>query len=115
MNVKKCYEKLGADYEEVSGRLPNEALVERFLNKFLSDESMNRLKAAVEEGNIEHSFMMVHTLKGVSQNLSLTRLSESASALTEQLRTKTEPADVALYQAVLDEYNRTVDIIKSFS
>ncbi|MDD6733062.1 MAG: Hpt domain-containing protein [Lachnospiraceae bacterium] len=115
MNVKECYEKLGANYDEVSGRLPNEALVERFLNKFLSDESMNRLKAAVEEGNIEQSFMMVHTLKGVSQNLSLTRLSEAASALTEQLRTKTEPADATLYQAVLDEYNRTVDIIKSFS
>ena len=39
MSVEECYEKIGGSYAEVSGRIPGESLVRRFLGKFLSDDS----------------------------------------------------------------------------
>ena len=35
MTVKECYEQMGADYEDVLGRLRNETLIRKFAKKFL--------------------------------------------------------------------------------
>lgn len=64
----------------------NEALAERFLKKFISDESFDKLKTAIEEGNCEDAFKAVHTLKGVAGNLGLMVIFESADRMTEKLR-----------------------------
>ena len=44
MTVKECYAQMGADYEEVLGRLGSEALVKRFTLKFLNDKSFSELE-----------------------------------------------------------------------
>lgn len=46
MTVKECYEQMGADYEDVLGRLRNEALIRKFAKKFLEDGSFQMLKVA---------------------------------------------------------------------
>ena len=33
MNLKECYEKIGADYESVFARLGTENMIYRFLNR----------------------------------------------------------------------------------
>ena len=35
MNIEACYNKMGADYDEVKRRLPSDALIERFELKFI--------------------------------------------------------------------------------
>ena len=35
MNLKECYNSIGADYEDVTRRLMNERLVKKFVLKFL--------------------------------------------------------------------------------
>ena len=51
MSLKECYDKMGADYEDVLSRLRSEVLVRKFALKFLDDDSYANLKAAMESGN----------------------------------------------------------------
>ena len=46
MNIKECYDSIGADFEDVLGRLGSEKLIERFALKFLEDDSYSNLKGA---------------------------------------------------------------------
>ena len=48
MSLKECYDKMGADYEDVLSRLRSEVLVRKFALKFLDDDSYANLKAAME-------------------------------------------------------------------
>lgn len=51
MSLKECYDKMGADYEDVLSRLRSEVLVRKFALKFLDDDSYANLKAAMESEN----------------------------------------------------------------
>ncbi len=117
MKVEECYAKFGGDYASVKERLPDDALVQRFLNKFLADTSYERLSNAVREGDYVEAFRAAHTLKGVSQNLSLQRLSNSVSTLTELLRNKTnEEVDrdscAVLFEEVSLDYAAVVEAVR---
>ena len=50
MSLKECYEKMGADYEDVLSRLRSEGLVRKFAVKFLDDDSYAALKDAMAAG-----------------------------------------------------------------
>ena len=43
MTLQECYAALGGDYNEVLGRLYSEALVQKFVGKFLADQSFQLL------------------------------------------------------------------------
>ena len=114
MTLQECYEKLHGDYDDARSRLAMDTLIEKFVLKFPGDPTMDSLKTAVAEGNIQESFRGAHTLKGVAANLAFTELMERTSELTEQLRPCTEPADEVLYQKVLESYDRTVQAIETY-
>ena len=38
MTIQECYKKMGADYQEVLGRLYNEAMICKFVRMFLMAE-----------------------------------------------------------------------------
>ena len=42
MNIKECYDKMGADFNEVMQRLGSENFIKRFAIKFLDDSSYQR-------------------------------------------------------------------------
>ena len=88
MTIQECYAALGGDYQEVLGRLCSEALVRRFVGKFLSDQSFQLLDTALSAGNYEEAFRAAHTLKGVTQNLSFTKLYQSATKLQRRCAPK---------------------------
>lgn len=113
MTTKELYDVLQADFADACNRLTSEAMVSRFIRKFPADPSMQNLRAAVKDGNIETSFRSVHTLKGVAGNLALTQLYQAAWNLTEQLRPRLEQADKELMDALELEYQRTVSAIES--
>ena len=63
MNINECYQAMGADYEEVFGRLRNERLITKFVLKFPGDPSFSQLQSTLEEKNVEEAFRAAHTLK----------------------------------------------------
>ena len=117
MTLKECYTALCGNYDEALSRLMNERLMERFLEKFLSDPSFNEIKDAFESKDGEKAFRGAHTLKGVSANLAFTKLSTSSSLLTESLRnTNGVIPDEAygLYKSVEEDYNLIINTISSY-
>lgn len=115
MTLKECYEALGGDYDDVIGRLRSERLVQKFVLKFPSDGSYELLLGSLREGNAEEAFRAAHTIKGMCQNLSFTRLGKSASELTEALRDGDLNGAEGLLPAVKEDYERTVRAIAAFS
>ena len=110
MNINECYQAMGADYEEVFGRLRNERLITKFVLKFPGDPSFSQLQS-----NVEEAFRAAHTLKGVAQNLGFTPLYEATATLTEVLRAGNLPEDDNMMNAVAKEYERTVAAIEQLN
>ena len=81
MTLQECYEALGGNYQEVSSRLPSEKFIQKFVLKFLDDQSYQLLEDSWQSGNDEEAFRAAHTIKGMCQNLSFTTLQESSSQL----------------------------------
>ena len=75
ISMREAYEKIGANYDDACARLMGEEMLARFALKFLDDESMDKLEAAMAAGDAEGAFMAAHTLKG-----------EPAVVVTEALR-----------------------------
>lgn len=114
MTLSECYERMHGSYEDAKRRLMMDSMVERFMYKFLEDDTMDNLRRAAADGNIPDSFRAAHTLKGVAANLAFTELQEKASALTEQLRPQTAQADKALLEDVEKAYALVVGTINAY-
>ena len=112
MTIQECYAALEGDYEEVLNRLYSEALVRKFLLKFLSDPSFQLLETSMQTGQHEEAFRAAHTLKGVSQNLSFTKLYASSNQLTEALRSGWSQEAAGLVEQVKQDYEQTVAAIR---
>lgn len=117
MEIKDCYEKMGGDYAAVSARLPRQELIEKFTRRFLEDESFDMLCRHMEAENFKDAFRDAHTLKGVCANLGFTRLFDSSSRLTEELRSETDiNADsvMEIFHEVKVDYKLTTDTIREY-
>ena len=104
MTLTEFYAAVGGSYEDASARLQNDAFIGRRM--LPRDDNMARLTAAVDSGSAEEAFRAVHTLKGIALNLSLVRLAEACTAMTEALRgSAVMPDNVrALHDAVARAY-----------
>ena len=114
MTLKECYAAMGGDYDEAIGRLRSEKLVQKFVLKFLNDQSYDLLCASMESGDYEEAFRAAHTIKGVCSNLAFTVLGKSSSALSEALRNGYTPEADGLAEQVKREYQETVQAIRAF-
>ena len=54
----------------------------------LQDANFEKLKDAIEAGDLDAAFDAAHALKGVMGNVSLTNLFEPVCAMTEDLRAR---------------------------
>ena len=86
MNLKGCYTKFGGDFDEVLGRLRREQTVLKFVYKFLDDKSFHLFEASMGNKDYEEAFRAVHTLKGICQNLSFSKLYESSYQMTNEFK-----------------------------
>ena len=86
MNLKDCYTAFGGDYEEVMTRLRLEKTVTKFLLKFSEDKSFFMFIEAFARKDYDEALRFIHTLKGICQNLSFTRLYECSSQITKACR-----------------------------
>ena len=69
MTIEELYIKLGGDYKKVCSRLPGRRFVERFVERYLADDSAESLLAALESGDVRESYRLALALKGVAGNL----------------------------------------------
>lgn len=114
MTLQECYAALGGNYDDAISRLRSERLVTKFVVKFLDDDSCALLLRSMEEKNYEEAFRAAHTIKGVCQNLSFTRLYEVSNQLNEALRGGPTPEAPGLVEEVKAEYEQTVSAIRAF-
>lgn len=114
MTLQEFYSQINGNYDDALKRLMNDRLIDKFIKKFPNDQTMQELKSAVENNDIETSFRAAHTLKGVAANLSFSALQAAASNLTEQLRSRTEQADKDLYEEVKKEYAIVIDTLNNY-
>ena len=63
MKLEELYQKIGGDLKNVMKRIPNEAMIGKFVRKYANDPTYNRLTAAVEAKNWKDVFLAAH-LKG---------------------------------------------------
>ena len=112
MTVRECYEELGSDFDKVLSRLVSEALVKKFVLKFLDDPSFGQLETALADKDAETAFRAAHTLKGVCLNLGFDELFEVSAELTEKLRERKTAGSEELFQKVSQKYQKTVTAIQ---
>ena len=117
MTVRECYEAMGADYEDVLGRLRKDERIQKFVLKLLNDKSYELLMNSMEAGDMTEAFRAAHTLKGVCQNLSNTALYHSSAELADRLRDGQEYGeDVApLLERVKKDYTLAMDCIRQLA
>ena len=92
--------EIGVKPEEGLSRcMNNEQFYLSLVKRVAGDAGFQKLKDAIEAGDLETGFEAAHALKGVLGNLSLTPLYESVAEITELLRSRTEMD----YRPLLDE------------
>ncbi len=117
MTIDSCYEQLGGNYQEVLGRIPSVALIQRFLAQFLEDPSFDELNTAMIKGDRANAFIAAHTLKGVCANLGFETLRSNSSELTEALRPALDTIPqlaYKLWENVQNSYQNTIATISEF-
>ncbi|MEA5083022.1 MAG: Hpt domain-containing protein [Lachnospiraceae bacterium] len=86
---ERVLNKAGIDCHSGIRRFSGRAdLYEKYLIKFTEDENMQLAKKAIDEKNYDELLKYIHTLKGVTGNLSINELFGSCDELVEILRDK---------------------------
>ena len=99
--------ELGADVEEGVARcMGKEDFYLKLVNMVVADDWYERLKAALEAHDLDEAFERAHALKGTIANVSLTPLLEPISAMTEQLRNRSDVDYSGLVDKMFEELDK---------
>ena len=85
MTTRDVYDGIG-DYDQMTSCIANEESIRKFLRMFIEDQNFPQLEKAMENDDVKEAFSRAHTLKGVCQNLCLTKVYEIDFLVTEALR-----------------------------
>lgn len=112
MNVREFYAAVGGDYDEAMGRLLTEKRIVKYLRKLPETGDVAGMNTAFASGNWEDAFRFSHNVKGVSLNLSLTSLANSAAELCDTVRHGAPQVDFSgMLADVNEKYDFTVKAI----
>lgn len=96
MQLHNFYISVGGNFESVLDRLQSKQIIQKFLLRFVKDQTYNNLKKAIADQDTRSAFLAAHTLKGTAANLGLDSLALAASELTETFRNAAAfPQDVS--------------------
>lgn len=90
----------------------NEALLCRFLKKFLDDANFENLKTAIEQGDEQAALAASHTLKGVCGNLSMPALFELFTAQVAAYRAGDARAAAEMMDKIRPAYDAVCAAIR---
>ena len=106
----------GVDWKEVSDRfMGKDELIERFMLKFLNDQSFDQLQRGMQEKDVKEAFEGCHTLKGVGGNLGLKGFLPDVLALTEILRAESFDGSEELFDRIKKSYDELIGILKKYA
>ena len=109
---KSILKTAGVDYDDGAKRfMNNEELYEKMLVKFLDDTSLSDAMAALADNDSDKLFMSVHSLKGISGNLSLTSVYDCSSRIVALIRSQNLAALPAAMEELRSLYDSTVKAI----
>lgn len=105
------------NYQEGLKRFANKPeLYNKYLNRFLTDETFFELTEAMRNKDYEAAFKCSHTFKGSTGNLSLTLLYNNVVLFVEKLRNNTDiEGAVEEFKHITALYDRTVDEIRKMN
>ena len=109
--IEQFYKNINGNYSEAISRMRDDERIKKYLKFFLMDESFLEIKKAIEENNCEEAFKASHTLKGVSQNMSFTDLSETVVEITELCRAGNLSEAKNLFPILEKKYNLVISEI----
>ena len=120
MTIKELYESIGGNYDSALRIMQMDRLIDRFIRKFLNEETFGKLVDAYEAQDGTGIFESSHAMKGVSANLGLDKLSAIAGEIADEFRPGRErKMDDAALAAKMDElkvlYNKTQDGIRLYT
>ena len=84
--------------------LDDEEMYFEFLNSFVEDTLMSRLKQAVQNGSVDDAFEAAHALKGLCANLSIDSMSKMIVPMVEiftDIRKRLHSNHKSMYSAVI--------------
>lgn len=111
--IRECLSQGGIQVDEILERLGgSEALVERFLKRFLQDTNFQALCQAMESGSMEQALAASHTLKGMCGNLSMNELTNQFTQQVAQLRAGDYAAAAQMMPQIQSDYQRVVQAIQ---
>ena len=99
--------ELGADTGSGVARcMNNEAFYLRLVGMALRDDGYERLREAVEGGDLKEGFERAHALKGMLANVSLSALLAPIAEITEELRARKEMDYAPLLERIFAELEK---------
>lgn len=113
--MRKCFKKMGANYQDVIKRLPSVSMIEKFALKFREDTSFQELETALNEKQVDLAFRAAHTLKGVCMNLGFDHLYKPSFEITESLRASNLELALQQFDAVKEQYTKTIEALNEFA
>ena len=114
MDLRDCYNSFGGDFDEVLGRLRREQTVQKFVYKFLDDKSFDLFEAAMRDRDYGEALRAVHTLKGICQNLSFSRLYESSSLVTNALKENDYDKAIEMMPQLSEDYHQIIHSVEEY-
>ncbi len=102
----------GANVDEALVRcLNNETFYLTLVEKAMRDAPFDKLREAVEAGNLDAGFDIAHSLKGVAANLALTPICKPVEQITELLRHRTETDYAPLLEEIEDKSRQLMGLL----
>ena len=90
----------------------NEALLERFLKRFLDDTNYEKLTQAIAAGDEEAALTAAHTLKGLCGNLSMTVLFDLFTRQVAAFRAGDWAGATAMMQEISAAYDQVTAAVR---
>lgn len=102
----------GADTDDGLKRcMNNEMFYLRLVGMIFKDDKIGELGQALDEKNYDHAFEIVHALKGMYANLSLTPILNPVLQMTELLRNREDTDYSALYNELKTQYENLKQLL----
>lgn len=90
----------------------NEAMVEKYLNRFLSEKSYAELKEALAANDAEKAAMAAHTLKSVCGTLGFVKMQEQVIDEEALIKGGKMAEAIAKAPEIEEEYQRICSLIR---
>ena len=112
MYLKEFYEEIQGNYRIARKRFFTDAMLLKFLNKFLEEPCYTELCAALDCGDRDAAIHAAHTLASHARGFGFTALEENSAALMQALRCNEDDKIMELRDSAAAVYCGIADKIR---